>query len=414
MPSGGLLSRPQDAKYYDWILRDPKGSPWITFKFHYRSWENLIQLQLIPASHPRELLDSDLDLEEINEDLKAFQELLNREDEVEPEMDGVKRPDPWMSNVFDDSEEEESDEEELSQTLMSKKDNRSAFIITNDTLENIYSTKESPTESTESLPDQSTPRLAEKLNRPLPPIPPREASLKHGPTPYSSRQPLFKQHSRTSSTASHAPSITPSLRSYFERDSMSPDLEIGVASLVPAPLSNLNGMSAFFASKTRPLSPMSDKSEPESDLEPEPSPKAFPSEPPRSQGIASSPLQGMMLSPNITLRRHRKYSVASPSLKSVFHAQSPIPRGEENTPLEDKARTLSITESEWMCRTPSPVRDELDRVERIWSPPPSKSRNEAKDASCEKKTVEWRVEADSPSSVYDEDEHGRLIPGNWI
>lgn len=34
--------------YYDWLLIDPKHSPFATFRFHYRSWKNLHQLNLVP------------------------------------------------------------------------------------------------------------------------------------------------------------------------------------------------------------------------------------------------------------------------------------------------------------------------------------------------------------------------------
>ncbi|KAH6975542.1 hypothetical protein BKA56DRAFT_675554 [Ilyonectria sp. MPI-CAGE-AT-0026] len=48
-PSGGLLESPEDAYYYDWLLIDPKEFPFVSFRFHYRSWTNLRQLSLVPA-----------------------------------------------------------------------------------------------------------------------------------------------------------------------------------------------------------------------------------------------------------------------------------------------------------------------------------------------------------------------------
>jgi len=47
-PSGGLLDWPEDACYYDWILIDSKESPFVTFRFHYRTWSNIYQLSLAP------------------------------------------------------------------------------------------------------------------------------------------------------------------------------------------------------------------------------------------------------------------------------------------------------------------------------------------------------------------------------
>ena len=48
-PSGGLVDNPQDTTFYDWLLKDPKDSPFAQFRFHYRSWTNLKQLNLVPC-----------------------------------------------------------------------------------------------------------------------------------------------------------------------------------------------------------------------------------------------------------------------------------------------------------------------------------------------------------------------------
>ncbi|KAM0199566.1 hypothetical protein ACHAPA_006875 [Fusarium lateritium] len=49
-PSGGLLDSPEEACFYDWILTDSKESPFVSFRFHYRSLSNLRQLNLAPDS----------------------------------------------------------------------------------------------------------------------------------------------------------------------------------------------------------------------------------------------------------------------------------------------------------------------------------------------------------------------------
>ncbi|KAK4110625.1 hypothetical protein N656DRAFT_799761 [Canariomyces notabilis] len=49
-PSIGLVEQPQDACFYDWHLIDAKDEPFASFRIHYRSWENLNQLNLIPAT----------------------------------------------------------------------------------------------------------------------------------------------------------------------------------------------------------------------------------------------------------------------------------------------------------------------------------------------------------------------------
>ncbi|KAI5458375.1 hypothetical protein BGZ63DRAFT_44832 [Mariannaea sp. PMI_226] len=48
-PSGGLLESPGEAHYHHWLLVDPRECPFISFRFHYCSWNNLQQLNLIPA-----------------------------------------------------------------------------------------------------------------------------------------------------------------------------------------------------------------------------------------------------------------------------------------------------------------------------------------------------------------------------
>lgn len=53
MPEGSIQHNPQDMKYYEWILVDPKDSPYARFRFHYRSWDQLQDLQLIREDHPR-------------------------------------------------------------------------------------------------------------------------------------------------------------------------------------------------------------------------------------------------------------------------------------------------------------------------------------------------------------------------
>ncbi|KAF5700682.1 hypothetical protein FGLOB1_10638 [Fusarium globosum] len=60
-PSGGLLDSPDEACFYDWILIDSKESPFVSFRFLYRSLLNLRQLSLAPDP---ELEDSSIDMEE--------------------------------------------------------------------------------------------------------------------------------------------------------------------------------------------------------------------------------------------------------------------------------------------------------------------------------------------------------------
>ncbi|OBT90276.1 hypothetical protein VE02_01251 [Pseudogymnoascus sp. 03VT05] len=53
--SSGLLEKSR-YKYFDWLLEDPKDDPFVTFRFHYCSWDSLEALQLVPEMCNRELL----------------------------------------------------------------------------------------------------------------------------------------------------------------------------------------------------------------------------------------------------------------------------------------------------------------------------------------------------------------------
>lgn len=44
-----MLDNPQDVTFFDFHLIDPKDEPFASFRFHYRSLENLRQLNLIPS-----------------------------------------------------------------------------------------------------------------------------------------------------------------------------------------------------------------------------------------------------------------------------------------------------------------------------------------------------------------------------
>jgi hypothetical protein len=144
LPSGGLIETPEDAKFYDWHLLDPKDRPFATFNFHYRSWDSLISLQLVPEDHPRALLfpsPSILSLnghslrlkpEEEETALRAEHERMNRDAQIRkgaPDSLGAddkidtqsplseardstssdNSTTPWMTDVFDDGPEDTLD-----------------------------------------------------------------------------------------------------------------------------------------------------------------------------------------------------------------------------------------------------------------------------------------------------------------
>ncbi len=225
MPSGGLLERPQDAKFYDWHLKDPKDNPFATFKFHYRSWDSLVYLQLIPDDHPRTLLTASpsiLSLNGVSRELHTkLEQDSDNENGIQPGLkhslsSNVNISEPWLTSVFDDSP----------QRLSQAPDKRSAFTIPSDTSPFYSSGRDSPdipvSRFSAALIDKPTSPNSSPwknyLDRPLPEVPTRESSLRNQHRKDSMR------HSRSSSGISHTPSIAPSLLQYLDRDTISPEV----------------------------------------------------------------------------------------------------------------------------------------------------------------------------------------------
>lgn len=232
MPTGGLLEKPQDAKFYDWHLKDPKDSPFATFKFHYRSWDSLINLQLIPDNHPRTLLapsPSILSPNGVSRDLYTkLEEDTDDEKDKEPGLNhsmssNVNINDPWLTSIFDDSPQRSSQTQ----------DKRSAFVVPPETSPFYSSGRNSPETpasrfSAAVIDKPTSPNSSpwkNYLDRPLPEVPTRESSLRHQHRKDS------MSHSRSSSGVSHTPSIAPSLLQYLDRDTLSP--EVSCSSFLP-------------------------------------------------------------------------------------------------------------------------------------------------------------------------------------
>lgn len=119
-----------DAKFYKWLLKDRIDKPHTTFKFHYRSWETLQLLQIVPDDFSRAFIPptkSTLDLYGLS---LATQELLDekhfeayeKEDEERRERDIARKlarakikPPSRMARVYlprDYAKVDRTDEEE--------------------------------------------------------------------------------------------------------------------------------------------------------------------------------------------------------------------------------------------------------------------------------------------------------------
>lgn len=356
MPSQGLVDRPQDAKFYDWHLKDPKDWPYASFKFHYRSWESLQSLNLIPSDHPRSLLPPSASVLSLVGFSRAEHEKLKEEAAPTTKESPAKASEtsessamPWLTSVFDDIPDS------------AKSQDKKEFVVPSEIVEN-YSLRfpvPVPTSkfSAAVIDKPSSPKgspTPQNVNRPLPQIPSRKSSLKH--------------RRNVSSVSTNAPSVAASLKSYIDRDSPSPEpAEIGIAEAVDVRLtcpivgttewSGDTGSIASLAvdepSSNSPLSELATK----------------------RQGMALSSLSTEPVTfslPNVTIRKlHLSGGKHSP-IRKTSPAKDEFQRKDENSPLLENQATLALTESEWMCRTPSPMkkRQEEDGISltKLWSP----------------------------------------------
>jgi hypothetical protein len=130
MPSRGLLDKPQEARFYDWSLRDPVDNPFAIFKFHYRSWDSLISLQLIPSDHPKKLLPPTPSLLSVAGHSRELQSQLEEDDGIQPKNDSstksitssINSNSPWITGVFDASPERISKVRESSDSFVGPPD----------------------------------------------------------------------------------------------------------------------------------------------------------------------------------------------------------------------------------------------------------------------------------------------------
>ncbi|KAK4225012.1 hypothetical protein QBC38DRAFT_280737 [Podospora fimiseda] len=351
-PSVGLVDQPQDASFYDWHLLDAKDCPFTCFRFHYRSFKNLKDLNLIPLSElafiqsrspkpPRRPTLASIDTE-----LCGSVEGLSCISENSPLDEGV----------FVDCKgqyETPNSNSTGSHYLLKSPPERFAVSATR-------STMPQPSKMLRDAFRESY------LQRPLPELPIHE--------------PITA--SRRSSAVSAAPSITPSLRQYIDEDSFAiEDAEMGTAravQLLAAELSIVNlqdddgdfhdGIPADYSISNYELSPQSTN---DSNSEKMLSPKTYlpmtGNKFERGLSMFTSPKRSKeppAIPPKAEARRHVKKSQG-------FH---PELRQRVNPGYDlSRAESMAITESQWMSRSPSPparLRSEDNGVGRPGTPHP--------------------------------------------
>ncbi|KAK3986297.1 hypothetical protein QBC44DRAFT_384148 [Cladorrhinum sp. PSN332] len=351
-PSVGLVDQPQDASFYDWHLLDAKDCPFTCFRFHYRSFKNLEELNLIPLNE-LEFIQSRSPkaprrptLASIDSELCGSLERLSCISE-NSELD---------EGVFVDSKEQHGSHNSSgkgSHYVLKSPPERFAVSATR-------STMPQPSKIFRDGYRESY------LQRPLPELP------IHVPAPAS----------RRSSAASAAPSITPSLRQYVDEDSFAiEEVEMGIAQVVHLPPAessiatsrhdDLNsGIPADYSISNYELSPQStNDSISENMLSPKTYLPMTGSKFERGLSMFTSPKRSKQpppIPPRAEARRHVQTTQG-------FYSE----RQQADHPGYDisRAETMTITESQWMSRSPSPTsgpRLEGDGIRRPWTPHPDR------------------------------------------
>ncbi|KAK8035310.1 hypothetical protein PG993_010305 [Apiospora rasikravindrae] len=341
-PSGGLVENPQDATFYDWLLVDPKDSPYATFCFHYRSMKHLVQLSLIPRSEsqwslPR--IDSGVSIAESPRE-KSPTNSPNMEDTDFRKSGFTFGVEPLHISAFDGPAHVTS-ESRQGGAMPALKNAPQMLPITDSTLP----TPQPSMDIQDSL-------LAAASHRPLP-EPPRAAS----------------RHSSYSSLKSNCPSLTPSLAQYVDDGEFGEDnIAIGMARTVVSSAPSMV-MLATKDTKSGESGSLSDyehspPSSPTSDPAGHPEPGAY------------------MTTTGSVLERHIAQLSSPLSTRAAMrlgHPRIPISSSEEAIPRRATStdyESLGFADSMWIRRTPSPVSKKP--IARFWGPRLLERRNERK------------------------------------
>ncbi|KAK0635180.1 hypothetical protein B0T17DRAFT_33342 [Bombardia bombarda] len=401
-PSIGMLDRPQDACFYDWHLIDAKDMPFALFRFHYRSWSNLELLNLIPPTELRLLRQS----------------ALGRLPETTATKPGNVTYEGLQSRSDDISTSSSSSSSSLGMASSdeavfhgSKLQDNAAFMRRLDHMSSNYFLKSPPELLPATVPKMNVPQPSKAfrdgfresyLQRPLPELPTDDPSTKP----------------RRGSVASAAPSLTPSLIQYVDDGSFDYDeVEVGVAQVIQRPktesTSSLEDILKFQGSVEYSIS-------------------EYETSPPSTVGSCHE----KMLSPRHYLPTtgsslEQDLQVFTPQRKGSTVMKRVKPQSDlllTSFSEQDLSRVsrLKLSESEWMSRTPSPVRKEEREpvsVRRLWSPIPVKAAGKALLSGLRR-----RKNSDSPRKVPAKDIFRDEVPkphlgtvvlngndvGNWI
>ncbi|GAB1314232.1 hypothetical protein MFIFM68171_04442 [Madurella fahalii] len=321
-PSIGLLDQPQDACFYDWHLLDAKDSPFVSFRLHYRSWKNLTQLNLIPATELEFLQSASPRVLKSLSRVKAGNGGLH--DESYGESRYSQSPD---EAVFLDCEEEPDPEGGVQPGATHY------FLKSPPELFPAASVNPTVPQPSKALRDG---QCEPQLQRPLPELPREERSG-------------LSRRSSAASAVSATLSIAPSLLQYLDERSFSPEeIEVGVAQLVQLPQSQ-SGSSIILDEETRSMM-QADCSISDYETSPRSTNDSLSDKmlsPDRYLPMTGSGLeQGLAF---FTPPRQQPFSKAVDSTQSL---QSGLSFEHDLSPIG----AITLSESEWMSRSPSPAR----------------------------------------------------------
>lgn len=241
----------------------------------------------------------------------------------------------------------------------------------------------------------------------------------HSPLPDIPTAESRASHSRHTSTASGAISITPSLIQYIDRDDVSPPPVTGIAFIVPI------GRSAMDEEFER--DDPAERSQDYPDIDDTFNMKPLPLSILKKDGVPSPARSGLFSMPNISIRKSQVLPIKS---LPKYITSPDINRYGENTVDVDgddeeniaNMTTISMTESEWLCKTPSPIRDDPEhiRVQNLWSPGVGEQRGRPKEGgSLRKKAMNWYEGLKNSTEHESSPENTgsgevKIKGGNWI
>ncbi|KAL0467083.1 hypothetical protein QR685DRAFT_75025 [Neurospora intermedia] len=380
-PSIGLMDQPQHACFYHWHLIDARDSPFATFRFHYRSWDSLEQLNLIPQR-------------EFKFVRSISTNALSRSNTMEFTEDMLRQADDSQATLV--TSDDNGDEESIFEGSKIHRDRRNQANYSLGSPPIVFplsSLSENIPQPSKALRDAYGDSY---LQRPLPELPREEPGV-------------VSRRASTSSAVSGCPSLTPSLKKLVDDGAFDNDdaFEIGVARAAPQHEPNSSGTPDKWGPRSETLEDvsMSDyATSPASTSEYYPNIASSPGRyPPTTGSSYVLGLECFTLTPQKEDGARASHTESGRKLST--QALPPCYRSEQDL---SRVTRIKLSEAEWMSRTPSPAeREQVNIARRLWSPSPSTSTRTGRLGGVLKKSSEG-------SESLEKKEVRSEIVGNWI